>query len=113
VYGGVLMALGFSTTEQRVLDGPTGLQLTANLEDYKVPVIGDVPEIKVLFVNQADPVANSVGSKGLGEPPIIPTPAAIANAVADAISVRITDLPITPDKVLRALRDISLQEEAQ
>ncbi len=113
VYGGVLMALGFSTTEQRVLDGPTGLQLTANLEDYKVPVIGDVPEIEVLFVDQPDPEANSVGSKGLGEPPIIPAPAAIANAVADAIGVRIADLPITPDKVLRVLRANSLQEEVQ
>jgi xanthine dehydrogenase YagR molybdenum-binding subunit len=104
VYGGVLMALGFGTTEQRVLDGPTGLQLTANLEDYKVPVIGDVPEIAVFFVDEADPEANSVGSKGLGEPPIIPAPAAIANAVADAIGVRITDLPMTPEGVLRALR---------
>jgi CO/xanthine dehydrogenase Mo-binding subunit len=116
VYGGVLMALGFSTTEQRVLDRPTGLQLTANLENYKVPVIGDVPEIEVLFVDEADPEANSVGSKGLGEPPIIPAPAAIANAVEDAIGVRITDLPITPDKVLRALRvprGNSLQEEAR
>ena len=113
VYGGVLLALGFSTTEQRVLDGPTGLQLTANLEDYKVPVIGDVPEIEVLFVDQADPEANNVGSKGLGEPPIIPAPAAIANAVADAIGVRITDLPITPDKVLRALRAGSSEEDAR
>lgn len=113
VYGGVLMGLGFALTEQRVLDGPTGKQLTANLEDYKVPVIGDVPEIDVLFVDEADPVANSVGSKGLGEPPIIPAPAAIANAVADAIGVRITDLPITPDKVLRALRGEDGKEEAR
>jgi xanthine dehydrogenase YagR molybdenum-binding subunit len=83
------------------------------LEDYKVPVIGDVPEIDVLFVDQADPEANTVGSKGLGEPPIIPAPAAIANAVADAIGVRMTDLPITPDKVLRALRVGSPEEEAR
>jgi len=103
VYGGVLLGLGFALSEQRVLDGPTGLQLTANLEDYRVPVIGDTPQIDVIFVDEADPAANSVGSKGLGEPPIIPTPAAIANAVADAIGARITDLPITPEKVLRVL----------
>jgi xanthine dehydrogenase YagR molybdenum-binding subunit len=103
VYGGVLMGLGFATTEERVLDAKTGLQLTANLEDYKVPVATDVPEIDVVFVNLVDPEANSVGSKGLGEPPIIPAPAAIANAVADAIRGRIVDLPITPDRVLRAL----------
>jgi CO/xanthine dehydrogenase Mo-binding subunit len=54
-----------------------------------------------------------VGSKGLGEPPIIPAPAAIANAVSDAIGIRITDLPITPNKVLRALKASSLQEEVR
>jgi xanthine dehydrogenase YagR molybdenum-binding subunit len=103
VYGGVLMGLGFGMTEERVLDAKTGLQLTSNLEDYKVPVVTDVPEIDVVFVDLVDPEANSVGSKGLGEPPIIPTPAAIGNAVADAIGVRIVDLPITPDLVLQAL----------
>ena len=60
-------------------------------------------------VDIPDPLANSVGGKGLGEAPIIPTPAAIANGVFDAIGVRITDLPktlspMTPDRVLRALR---------
>jgi xanthine dehydrogenase YagR molybdenum-binding subunit len=103
VYGGVAMGLGFGITEGRVIDARTGLQLTANLEDYKVPTVADVPDIDVGFVDQVDVEANSVGSKGLGEPPIIPTPAAIANAVADALGVRITDLPITPDRVLRAL----------
>lgn len=111
VYGGVLMGLGFALTEQRVFDGPTGLQLTANLEDYKVPVIGDVPQIDVIFVDEADPAANSVGSKGLGEPPIIPAPAAIANAVADAIGVRVLDLPMTPERVLHVLRAGHGEEE--
>ena len=104
VYGGVLMGMGFGTTEERVIDPGTGLQLTANLEEYKVPTIGDLPQIEVAFVDAPDPEANSVGSRGLGEPPIIPAPAAIANAVADAIGVRVTDLPITPDRVLSALR---------
>jgi len=62
-----------------------------------------VPEIDALAVNIPDPVANNLGVKGVGEPPIIPTAAAIANAVANAIGVRVTDLPITPMKVLRAL----------
>jgi xanthine dehydrogenase YagR molybdenum-binding subunit len=103
VYGGVAMGLGFGVVEERVIDGATGLQLTADLEGYKVPLIVDIPEIDVDFIDLADPEANSVGSKGLGEPPIIPAPAAIANAVADAIGVRITELPITPDRLLRAL----------
>jgi xanthine dehydrogenase YagR molybdenum-binding subunit len=62
-----------------------------------------VPDIEALAVNIPDPVANNLGVKGVGEPPIIPTAAAIANAVANAIGVRVTDLPITPMKVLRAL----------
>ncbi|MBN1640475.1 MAG: xanthine dehydrogenase family protein molybdopterin-binding subunit [Anaerolineae bacterium] len=103
VYGGVTMGLGFATMEERVIDRRTGLQLTANLEGYKVPTIMDVPRIDAAFVDLVDVEANSVGSKGLGEPPIIPTPAAIANAVADAIGVRVLDLPITPDRVLAAL----------
>jgi xanthine dehydrogenase YagR molybdenum-binding subunit len=103
VYGGVTMGLGFALTEERVIDHNTGLQLTANLEDYKVPVVTDLPEIDVVFVGEADPEANPVGSKGLGEPPIVPPAAAIANAVSDALGVRITELPITPDRVLRAL----------
>jgi xanthine dehydrogenase YagR molybdenum-binding subunit len=66
-------------------------------------VITDIPEIEALFVDVADTEANSVGSKGLGEPPIIPIAPAIANAVYDAIGVRLTDLPMTPDRVLNHL----------
>ncbi len=104
VNGGVIMALGYGMTEERVFDARTGLQLTSNLEHYRLPTMGDVPHIEVIFVDEADPEANSVGSKGLGEPPIIPLAAAVANAVADAIGVRVADLPITPDRVLSALR---------
>jgi CO/xanthine dehydrogenase Mo-binding subunit len=110
VYGGVTMGLGFGTMEERVIDKRTGLQMTANLEDYRIPTIMDVPAFDVAFVGPVDVEANSVGSKGLGEPPIIPPAAAIANAVADAIGVRVFDLPITPDRVLTALKQA--QEEA-
>jgi xanthine dehydrogenase YagR molybdenum-binding subunit len=110
VYGGVTMGLGFSTIEERIIDAETGIQLTGNLSDYKPPSIDDIPEIDSHFVDLVDVEANSVGAKGLGEPPIIPAPAAIANAVADAIGVRIVDLPITPDRVLQALKN--RQEEA-
>jgi xanthine dehydrogenase YagR molybdenum-binding subunit len=103
VYGGVMMGLGFGTMEERVIDRRTGLQVTANLEEYKVPTIMDAPHIEPDFVDLVDVEANSVGSKGLGEPPIIPAAAAIVNAVADAIGVRVVDLPITPARVLAAL----------
>jgi xanthine dehydrogenase YagR molybdenum-binding subunit len=104
VYGGLAMGTGFGLTEERIIDRRTGLQMTANLEEYKVPTMADIPPFEVGFVDQVDTGANSVGSKGLGEPPIIPAPAAIANAVADAIGVRVCDLPITPDRVLTALK---------
>jgi CO/xanthine dehydrogenase Mo-binding subunit len=104
VYGGVMMGLGFGTMEERVIDARTGLQMTANLEEYKVPTIADAPQVDVGFCGPVDTAANSVGAKGLGEPPIIPPAAAIANAVADAIGVRVLDLPLTPDRVLGALK---------
>jgi xanthine dehydrogenase YagR molybdenum-binding subunit len=113
VYGGVAMGFGFGVMEERVVDAQTGLQLTADLEGYKVPTIVDIPEIDVVFVDLADPEANSVGSKGVGEPPIVPTPAAIANAVTDAIGVRVMDLPITPERILRVLRVPRALREAQ
>jgi xanthine dehydrogenase YagR molybdenum-binding subunit len=103
VYGGIAMGLGFGLSEERTIDRRTGLQVTANLRDYKPPMIEDIPEMEVVFVDRVDVDANSVGSKGLGEPPIIPPAAAIANAVADATGVRIFELPITPDRVLEAL----------
>jgi xanthine dehydrogenase YagR molybdenum-binding subunit len=103
VYGGVIQGLGLSRMEARIVDGETGLELTSNLASYKVPTIMDVPEIEVSFVDRADAEANSIGAKGLGEPPIIPTPAALANAVSDAIGVRITDLPMTPRRIFEAI----------
>ncbi|MBN1402661.1 MAG: xanthine dehydrogenase family protein molybdopterin-binding subunit, partial [Anaerolineae bacterium] len=100
VYGGVVMALGYALSEERVLDARTGLQLTANLEKYRPATLADVPQIEALFVDLPDPEANSVGSKGLGEPPIIPLAAAVANAVADATGSRPTALPMTPARIL-------------
>ncbi len=105
VFGGVIQGLGLTQMEERVFDTETGLQLTPNLEAYKVPTMMDVPEIEVSYVDRADAEANSVGAKGLGEPPIIPAPAAVANAVSDALDVRVTDLPMTPRRILEALHD--------
>lgn len=103
IEGGVIQGLGFAVTEERYVDGPTGKVLNANLEDYKTPTIMDTPLIEHEGLEQVDSDANSLGAKGIGEPPIIPTAAAIANAVYDAIGVRIRDLPITPARVLQAL----------
>jgi xanthine dehydrogenase YagR molybdenum-binding subunit len=105
VFGGVTMGIGLALTEQRVVDrAHEGRVLSANLHDYKVPTAMDVPaDVTCLPIDLRDTVCNSVGAKGLGEPATIPAAAAIANAVADALGVRIPDSPISPMRVLAAL----------
>jgi len=105
VYGGISMGIGYALSEQRVLDhGQTGKMVNANLHDYKIPTALDVPaDMSSLPVDLHDTACNTTGAKGVGEPVTIPTAAAIANAVYDAIGVRITNGPITPEKVLTAL----------
>ena len=78
--------------------------MNASLDDYKLPTIADAPEIVVDFVDVPDANLPNVGSKGLGEPPIIPTAAAIANAFAHATGRRCRALPMTRARVLEALR---------
>ena len=104
VEGGVLQAVGFALTEERFLDRATGRVMNGNLENYKVPTVRDVPaKITVKFVDRPDRRANNLGVKGLGEPPIIPTAGAIANAVANATGARVRHAPLTRARVLEAL----------
>jgi xanthine dehydrogenase YagR molybdenum-binding subunit len=77
--------------------------LNANLHDYKVPTMADIPVIDASFLDGADPAANHIGARGIAEPPIIPTAPAIAAAVADALGVEVCSLPLTPWRVLGAL----------
>lgn len=109
VEGGVIQGLGFALGEERIVDHPTGRVVNGNLEGYKIPTVRDVPKITVRFIDDPDTKANNLGAKGLGEPPIIPLPAAVANAVANAIGVRIRTAPITRQRVLEALELQSLQ----
>jgi CO/xanthine dehydrogenase Mo-binding subunit len=102
VVGGILQGLGFALMEERVVDPTTGTVVNAGLEDYKVPTIADLPEIVCEFVGEPDPHLG-LGVKGLGEPPVIPTPAAIGNAIAHATGVRMREAPYTPRRVLEAL----------
>ena len=99
INGGVIMGLGQTLLEERIMDPMTGRMLNANLEDYKVPGTFEIPEIKSIVFDTHRKVT------GVGEPPCIPTLGAIANAVYNAIGVRIRELPITPDKVLNALAE--------
>jgi xanthine dehydrogenase YagR molybdenum-binding subunit len=101
--GGVIQGIGYALTEELVVDPTTGLPVNGHLDDYKVPTIADVPEIVVDFVNVADENLPNLGAKGLGEPPIVPTAAAIANAFTHATGRRAAALPLTPARVLEAL----------
>lgn len=101
-YGGILQGMGYGLTEERKVDYSTGLVLNANLQDYKVPTMADVPQMLVDAVNIADTAANHVGSKGAGEPPIIPTAAAIVNAIRDATGVSVREIPVTARRFLEA-----------
>lgn len=97
--GGAIMGLSYALLEDRIMDPETGKMINPNLEDYKVAGAMEIPEIKSIIFDTDRKVT------GIGEPATIPTAGAIANAVYNAIGVRIRDLPITPDKVLRALAE--------
>jgi xanthine dehydrogenase YagR molybdenum-binding subunit len=105
VFGGVTMGIGLGLTEARVMDRVhEGRVLTANLHDYKVPTAMDVPPDQAcLPIDPHDTACNSVGAKGLGEPATIPAAAAVANAVAHALGVRIVDSPISPARIVEAI----------
>lgn len=100
VEGGIIQGLGYALFEERVLDERSGMPMNPTMHDYKIPTMADIPEIEVLFVNGADIVANHTGAKGLAEPPIIGVAPAIANAVADALGREMTEIPLTPWRVL-------------
>jgi xanthine dehydrogenase YagR molybdenum-binding subunit len=101
--GGVIQGVGYALMEDLVVDPTTGVPVNGHLDDYKLPTIADVPEIVWDFVNVADENLPNLGAKGLGEPPIVPTAAAIANAFAHATGRRAASLPLTPARVLETL----------
>jgi xanthine dehydrogenase YagR molybdenum-binding subunit len=101
--GGIIQGLGYALFEERVMDRPLGLQMNRNLHDYKIPTLADIPAIDARFVERADTIANHIGVLGVGEPPIIPTAPAIANAVADALGCEVREIPLAPWRVLDAI----------
>jgi xanthine dehydrogenase YagR molybdenum-binding subunit len=101
IYGACTMAIGGALYEERVIDELTGRVLNPNLEFYKLTANCDFGEI--VPVLDIRPEHDKRGVVGLGEPPVIPGIAAIANAVTNAIGIRVPWMPMTPDKVLAAL----------
>lgn len=100
IEGGVAQGFGYALVEEMVFED--GVLVNGTMVDYKIPNILDVPPLEYHFVEKGDK-AGPYGAKGVGEAVLVPTAPAIANAVCDAIGVRVTDLPITAEKVLLAL----------
>ena len=96
----VLVVLGLLTEAIRM---NLGLMPTLRLVPYILPTSLDVPHITSVIVEDPDPIG-PLGVKGIGEPAMVPTIPAIMNAIYDAVGVRITELPATPEKVLMALK---------
>ncbi len=103
VLGGVVMGIGQALSEGMQLDG-AGRQLNPHLLDYKLVTSADAPPIEIAFVETPALDGGPNGSKGMGEPPCVPTPGAIANAIARATHRRIRRLPMTPERVWEAGR---------
>ena len=105
IHGGVVQGLGWALYEGLAFDDD-GQLLTASLMDYALPKANIVPEIEVVLV-EVPSEHGAYGSKGIGEPPAIPGPATIANAIRDAVGARVTDLPMRPEIVMNAMQDFT------
>jgi len=101
VMGAMIMGISYSLFEEKVMDPATGRMLNADMEFYRLAGLNDIPELKVHMMTGQG--YDERGVIGLGEPPAVSPGAAISNAVANAIGVRVGVLPITPDKVLAAM----------
>jgi len=106
--GAIAQGIGFALTEDYVIHQGTGAVETNNFDSYKIPSIADMPETEIILVEEPDPTG-PFGAKGTGELSLAGVAPAIANAIYDAVGVRIKEMPITPDKILEALerREVS------
>ncbi len=102
IHGGVAQGVGMALSEGLIYR--EGMPLNSGFLDYKIPSALDLPMIETALV-ESPAVIGPFGAKGVGEPPVVPVPAAIANAIFNAVGVRITSLPITPEKLLRAIHE--------
>ncbi|MBL9045329.1 MAG: xanthine dehydrogenase family protein molybdopterin-binding subunit [Myxococcales bacterium] len=102
IHGGIIQGISYALFEERRLDPRTGRVLNGNFEQYKIAGALDVPKIDVILLEELRG-RSSTDVSGIGEPATVPTAAAVANAVYNAIGVRIRELPITPARVLAAL----------
>ena len=102
IEGGLHMGMGFACSEEYIWRD--GVLQNDSFTDYKIPLSVDAPQVHSIWVEHPNP-GSPYGAKPLGEPSLNPVAAAIANAIYDAVGVRIKDLPMKPVKIRRALRE--------
>ncbi|MEU1785810.1 xanthine dehydrogenase family protein molybdopterin-binding subunit [Streptomyces sparsogenes] len=100
--GGMTMGLSTALWEQSTMDPVTGHYVNHDFAEYHIATCADIRDLEAEWIEENDPHVNPMGTKGIGEIGIVGTAAAVANAVHNATGIRIRDLPITPDKLLRA-----------
>lgn len=110
VQGGLQQGIGYALTEELIIDEDTGVPLNPTFLDYNVLRATDMPEIEVIIVETTEPTG-PFGAKGLGEPCSVCVAPAVANAIHNAVGVRVRELPITPEKILQALKEKREQEQ--
>ena len=103
IKGGVVQGIGMALSEELIIDKVTAIPINPNYRDAKVPTHLEAPEVEVIFVENYDPYG-VFGGKVVGEPPITAAVATIANAIFNATGKRFKELPITPDKIVRAVQ---------
>jgi xanthine dehydrogenase YagR molybdenum-binding subunit len=104
IMGGAIFGIGAALMEGTVRDPHLARYTNANLADYHVPVNADIPDMTVEFIDEHDPYINAMGVKGIGEIAIVGVSAAVGNAIFHATGRRLRSLPITPSKILEAMR---------
>jgi CO/xanthine dehydrogenase Mo-binding subunit len=100
IQGGAVQGLGYGLLEEVILE--EGINLTTSFASYLIPTAADVPDVESIVVESREGLG-PFNARGIGEPPIGPPAAAVANAIADATGARLTHLPITPERIARAL----------
>jgi len=101
ILGALIMGIGYSLYEEKIMDPTTGRMLNPNMEFYRLAGLNDIRDLVVKVYSTAE--QDKRGVIGLGEPPVVSPGAVISNAVANAVGVRVPSLPLTPDRVLEAL----------
>jgi CO/xanthine dehydrogenase Mo-binding subunit len=105
--GAAAQGIGWALNEEYIYDENGRLENPSFL-DYRIPVASDLPMIDTVIVEVPNP-NHPFGVRGIGETSIVPVKAAVANAIADAVGVRLTNLPMSPPKVLKALEDVAAE----